>query len=385
MIKVCLLISIGPAAWDDSQTLILPKHLFIYESPKEFWVGMCMFVMVLSGPCIQSRLVSSCNELIHAIVNALDCHASNSVVFWPALQCLSTLLDQLGSRFWQFVPPTCNFDYVLKCILESHHFEDELNKWREESCEPNSPENAHYSDDTTTNSQVVYELLEERLDAKQPVFPLDVPSVNSLALKRTNMRRLPFTWIVPFLQSLLDFDETAFKAIETLFHAVHSFPNHGGKRSLLFNKSLFTLSQMVELLFSKRAFSVMYKFKNQWLPAMEIALMSVKVSSCLTSMIHMFMVLLGILDTKEAKHLSLNEKVVSYLRNFTPSLMSLSHKHPKHDSSIPVKKIIEHVTNVLEILATTYVSPTLTMDELTELPAMEGKEQEHCHEGNTFT
>ena len=259
-----------------------------------------MFISVLSGPCIQSRFIRSCNDLILAILSALDCHTSNSLAFWPALQCLSILLDRLGSRFWQFVPPTNNFDYVLKCILKSHHFQTELKRWNEEANQPCDPQGDPNSEDTATNCQGNFGYMETKLHAVKSEFRLGA----SFMTDPVCMRRLPFNWIIPFLHSLLDFGEAAFDAVKTLFSAVHSFPCESSECSPLFNESLFTLSQMVQLLFSKKAFSVMYSFRGQWLPAVQIALHCFeRAASCLTSMTHMFMVLLGILGTDEAKRL----------------------------------------------------------------------------------
>ena len=328
-----------------------------------------MFITALSGPCIRSRFICNHKDLVHAIVNTLDCHTSTSVAFWPALQCLRTLLDQLGSRFWQFTPTNSSFDYVLKCIVKSPHFEAELVKWGEETFESSLSHDGDDADDAT-NSQVVYGFLEETLDAQPSKSLLDVSPVDTTSSVRR--QRLPFTWIIPFLQSLLDFGETAFEAIDSLFHAVHSFPSKSSSNlSPLFNESLFTLSQMVELLFSKKAFSIMYRFKAKWLPAVEIALKSVNDISYLSSLTYMFMVLLGILDTDEAKELPKTEKVVSYLKKFTPLLKFSRHQK---GAVTPPNNIIKHVTKVLEILAKTHTSPTLS--EQPELQAMEIEEQE---------
>lgn len=270
-----------------------------------------------------------------AIINALDCHNSNSEAFWPALQCLSTLLDQLGSRFWQYVPSTSNFNYVLKCILTSYHFESELMKLSE----------SH---------------------AVKSEFPSDVPPVH--------LQRYAFTWIIPFLQSLLDFDETAFDTIETLFDAVHSFPKKANNSSILFNESLFTLSQMVQLLFSKKAFSILCEFKDKWLPAVAFALQSAASASCLTSMIHMFTVLLGILDTKEARGLSSTKKIVAYLKSFISSLKTSVYSSVSNDSPIPPEDITKHVEDVLKILATKYTHPVLAIRKQADLQSMEVEE-----------
>ena len=159
-----------------------------------------MFISVLSSPCIQSRFIRSCNDLILAILSALDCHTSNSVAFWPALQCLSILLDRLGSRFWQFVPPTSNFDYVLKCILKSPHFQTELKKWNEETYQPCSPQGDPNNEDTAINCQVGFGYMERKLYAVKSEFH----SGASFMTDPICMERLPFNWIIPFLHSLLD-------------------------------------------------------------------------------------------------------------------------------------------------------------------------------------
>lgn len=356
----------GAAVWDDSQDIVLlPKHAFVHESRKDFWIGVCMLITALSGPCIRSRLVSNREDLIQVIINALDCNMSSSEGFWPALQCLCTLLHKLGSRFWQFVPRNSSFDYVLRCVLKSPQFKEELAKWSEESQGSDSSDA-----DDATNSQVVYDYLEETLDA-QPTKSV------SLADKTSSIhrQRLPFTWIIPFFQSLLDFGEAAYKAIGDLFRAVHSFPSQLSNPSPLFNESLFTLSQMIQLLFSKGAYSIMYAFKDKWLLAVKIALGSVKDISSLSSLKYLFNVLLGILDTDEAKELPKNKEIVSYLQKFAPSLKS---PHHQRGGKIPPNDIIiSHVVQVLKILEKTHTSPTPSFlgDQL-ELPPNEIEQQE---------
>jgi hypothetical protein len=358
----------GIAAWDESQDIVLlPKHAFAHESRKDFWIGVCMLITTLTGPCIRSRLVSDREDLIHAIINALDCNMSSSEAFWPALQCLRTLLHKLGSRFWQFVPPSSSFDYVLRCILESPQFKDELAKWSEETFESQGSDGNDADD--ATNSQVVYDFLEETLDT-QPTKSVSLADTTSLV----HRQRLPFTWIIPFLQSLLDFGEAAYEAIKDLFDAVHSFPNQVSNPSPLFNESLFTLSQMIQLLFSKGAYSIMYKFKDKWLLVMKIALGSVKDISSLSSLKYLFNVLLGILDTDEAKELPENKEIVSYLQKFAPSLKSPHHQRRGKISSNDI--IIRHVVRVLEILKKTHTSPTLSFLSDQQLPGNEIKEQE---------
>ena len=344
--------------------LLLPRHAFSHESRKEYWIGICMFITALSGSCIRSRLISNREDLIHAIINALDCSTSSSEAFWPALQCLRTLLHKLGSRFWQFVPPSYSFDYVLNCILKSPQFKVELSKWNEETFV--SQDNGSGADDST-NSQVVYDFLEETLDAQ-------LSKSVSLMGSSLHRQRLPFTWIIPFLQSLIDFGEVAYEAIDALFHAVHSFPNKGSNRSPLFNESLFTLSQMIQLLFSKEAYSILHQFKDEWFPVVEFVLGSVKDISSLSSLKYLFDVLLGILDTNEAKELPKNEEIVSYLKEFAPSLKS---PHHKRGGKMPTKDVIRHVIKVLEILGEAHASPLLSFNsEQRELPADEIKEKD---------
>ena len=329
---------------------------------------MCMFITALSGPCIRSRLTSNREDLIHTIVNALDCNTSSSEAFWPALQCLCTLLHKLGSRFWQFVPPNSSFDYVLRCILESPQFKEELAKWSEETFKSQDSDGS--GEDDATNSQVVYDFLEETLDA-QPAKSISLVDTTS----SVHRQRLPFTWIIPFLQSLLDFGEAADEAIDVLFHAVHSFPNQGTKPSPLFNESLFTLSEMVQLLFSKKAYSIMYRFKIEWLPAVNLALGSINDISSLSSLKYLFNVLLGILDTDEAKELPENNAIVFHLQKFTQSLKSPYHQR---GGKIPTNdNIITHIDQVLEDLDKTHSSPIPSFpSEQPEVPVKETAEQE---------
>lgn len=325
-----------------------------------------MFITALSGPCIRSRLMCNHGDLIHAIVNALDCNMLSSEVFWPALQCLRTLLDKLGSRFWQFVPTNSSFDYVLKCILKSPQFEVEISKWREEAFKSQGSDA-----DDATNSQVVYDFLEGTLDTQpfKSVSPVDTTS-------SVRHHRLPFTWIIPFLQSLLDFDDAAYKAIDTLFQAVHSFPSQDSNLSPLFNESLFILSQMVQLLFSKRQYSVMYRFRAKWLPAVKFALCSVKDISSLSSLKYLFNVLLGILDTDEAKKLPENKEVISHLQKFTPSLKSPCHQ--RGGKVLSNDSIIGHVTKVLEVL---HIGPKPSEQPKLSTKEIEEQEQQRYNLG----
>ena len=276
----------------------------------------------------------------------MDCHTTTSVAFWPALQCLSTLLDQLGSRFWQFVPTTCNFNHVLKCILKSNVFEDELLKCdedRHESCFQKSSKN----EDSAGHHCAV-----------KSEFPLS-----------DHVQRIPFNWIVPFLQSLLDFGEAAFETISTLFQTVHSFPKKNSSSISLFYESMTTLSRMIELLFSKRAYTILYKFKVYWLPSVKFALTSVQNIACLHSMKHIYMVLLQILHTEEARTLPLTESVII---NIKEALKGFVNNACDRATTFDSKEVVEHVTKVLKLLSETHSDPTFDVASDHEgLPTME--------------
>ena len=328
----CFFLFVDNTTHYGSDCPILPKHLFAHDSPKDFWVGICMLISSLDSSCICTRLMSYSSghvEVINAIISALSStveETGNSIIFWPALQCLSILLSRMLSRFWQyaFEDPAS----VLQTVLNNSHFKKEVVQWAYKT-QPHSQLESNNSDneEMISNSQMVYSS-----ENAHPGFEDYAGHQN-----RDTQNKDVFSWIAPFLQSLLDFGDVSNKTIVLLFQSVHEFfgavnlndPTLKIYDSPLCKESFFTLSCMVELLFTKQAYTLMLNLKSYWLLGVRKTVDHVtrnyacsSLPNIVRSMSQMFHVVISILESDE-KSIPETRSMIEFLTNFVKSINSL--------------------------------------------------------------
>ena len=246
---------------------------------------------------------------------------SRAAVFWPVLQCFSLLLSRLQSRYWQL--STERPMRVLEQVLASPFFLSELNKWaaraeeqgssrRVAVSEETNSESAEESDDEMiTDSQFVYQCGGQRSRSLEKTNPNDSQEVISdqsdlmaLQIASSSLKQCTFSWMVPFLQSLLDFGaDLVMPIVELLLNALCSliklsalgltaFDTHHLDGSTVFSpvkddtlsilvisqrplcdNTLFVLSCIIELLLLKHAYVFLVNLQSKWLPIFANALL----------------------------------------------------------------------------------------------------------------
>ena len=296
----------GTAAWNNSEVVLLPGFLFSHSSLKDFWVGLCMLLTAMDSSCVCSRLLSSTSEhrhLVDAVINALspnsmgeevpsnlqevDHDLSRSTVFWPALQTTVTLLDRLGSRFWQLTGKMPG--EVCRTILRSPFYQFELHQW----VVANGGESEFHN----------HQEEEEALSCSQVVYNWDAQKSRTVSNKEhhpgSKLHPTIFSWVLPFVESLLDYGEAlepvTINVINVLWDLVNlglqkkpvlnldslldasqlsqaqPFPMQPSMLSDLTDHALQYLAEVVELLFSNERYSFLLKEKSRWLPALTSA------------------------------------------------------------------------------------------------------------------
>ena len=315
---------IGRAAWDDSVVVMLPKHLFNHKSKKDFWLGLCMLLTSLDTTCIRSKLMSSSSgnpEIAENILQTLR-HSDQSV-FLPVLKCFSVLLDRLGSRFWQFDNAT-EPKTVCETIFSHCVFVDKV----KEMCKKKRQEGTRsrvYED--MSSSQLVYQPISESKKCDP-----DLKSDEQLS------DCVVFSWIVPFMQSLLDFNME--RVNYQLFDSVKQLLSRKGtvekSQSFLYHEVINTLVRMVRTLYSKQAYSMLLTCQDFWIQPLIKSVDHLSPTSQ-RSVIKLFRALLS---SPTTKFLPNTQAFISHLK--LPLRCSLS----KITASLS-----RHIANVLKVLA----------------------------------
>ena len=276
-----------PANWVDTQTVVLPHHLFT-DKPHEFWFGICTIVTVMTKSCIQTCFLTSdlCHKgLLESVLALLDndpdkeynipnfpsetdCYQCKDTVFWPVLQCFVLLIEKLGSRFWILTTTTPNS--VLKLIKSNPYYEMQLNICYSHAAQLDSAIN---NDNDFSFSQLVYD---DSLGKAKSVEPI-----------QEQYHGFSLSWVVPFIKSLIDFGDyeasTVVELLDFVCH-VHSVSLHGDtnvsstdlfqtvlpievvaervENLFLSQESLKCISQSVDVLFSQKVYAVILQCKQ---------------------------------------------------------------------------------------------------------------------------
>lgn len=267
-----------------------------------------MLLTALDSKCIQGRLLSSTSRheyLVDAVINALQTGANNehsairgeddakTTSFWPALQIFVTLLDRLGFRFWNFT--LSQPEDIFLVILKNKFFQLELHAEVDSHQEVSTsavlgsesipdPGGVEFGD-----SQMVYDwssTIHSGSSSDNPKSAYREPSTKV---------HTAFSWIHPFVASLLEFGKVAEKPStlslsfagcvlgqkpslgdennlwESLPSLDHSITLAVLRECRMYNQCLLSLSQLVHLLFTRERFSLMLETKDSWLPLISTA------------------------------------------------------------------------------------------------------------------
>ena len=273
------------ANWDDTQKVILPRHLFT-SKPREFWLGICTILTAMTKSCIQTCLLPSDlshKELLESVLSHLDrdsdkeygittqreSNKCKNTIFWPVLQCFVLLVDKLGSNFWMITTTTPNS--VLKLIKSNPYYQLQLKICYNQAARLDLATN---DDSDFTFSQLVYD--DSLSTASKSMEPL-----------QERYHGFSLSWVVPFIKSLIDFGDcessTIVELLDFVCH-VHSVSLHGDTNVsstdvfqtvlpiemvarrvedlFLPQESLKCISQSVDVLFSQKVYSVLLQCKQ---------------------------------------------------------------------------------------------------------------------------
>ena len=281
---------VGLAAWSGEDQL-LPKHLFTHSCVKDFWLGLCMLITAMDAECMRSKVIDSTSDLrdiINSILGALEYRNTRRGVgasvadestrseFWPVLQCLSSVLERLGSCFWQFVSQSPKL--VFETVTTNPLFEHEMSHCSSTDGAAERNVSADMMDfcqeeDDISSSQLVYS------------WDCDRSEVEGRHQCAPHCHQLvALSWTIPFVQSLLDFGDEATEVVKSVLSKVNSIflssmeklvecddsSSHSSRQSQLLansrlcNESLLVLSRLVDLLFSKEQFPLLLSLKPYW-------------------------------------------------------------------------------------------------------------------------
>lgn len=273
------------ANWDDTQKVVLPRHLFT-SKPREFWLGICTVLAAMTKSCIQTCLLPSDlshEELVESVLAHLDkdsdkeygitaqqeSYKCKNTVFWPVLQCFVLLVDKLGSQLWMITTTTPNS--VLKLIKSNPHYQLQLKICYNQAAQLDLATN---NDSDFSFSQLVYD--DSLSKASKSMEPL-----------QERYHGFSLSWVVPFIKSLIDFGDcessTIVELLDFVCH-VHSVSLHGDtnvsstdvfqtvlpidmvarrvENLFLPQESLKCISQSVDVLFSQKVYSVLLQCKQ---------------------------------------------------------------------------------------------------------------------------
>ena len=306
-----------------------------------------MLIKAMDGGCIRSRLMSvnGHRELVDTVLLNLTSNAdknytprvdkarcihtpptvlsARTTIFWPAMQCYSVLLDKLGSRFWQhtFKDPSV----VIRDIFSNPYYCFELTQWATLNCgEDTEDSTSHESDnELVSNSQIVQDWKpalrpREVIQLTQTVIDeLDYETEEDnldTATAHRKSRMSVFSWISPFINSILDFGEGSYPNIHRLVQVAHAIFMGAmlGKNSFEFirdgqwcivsntttssiaaaraydilsysafaNEAFLTLVNIVDLLVTKGFFAPLVSSQNSWLEDIALGAKALIHSAC---------------------------------------------------------------------------------------------------------
>ncbi|XP_061460179.1 probable helicase senataxin [Rhineura floridana] len=220
---------------EKGKLILLPSHLYDSTNYKNYWLGICMLLMVLEEQAMDSLLLGpdKQNDFMQSIMNTMkskkDDESNNP--FWPALHCFMVILDKLGSKVWgQLIDPIEAF----QTIINNESYKKELESVRQSCRRTKSEPLSDYGDETITCSQLVYNYHIEKphkgAGRRSAICPDYCPNLYEDMQTLTDMFQFDigrdmrlhnstFLWFIPFVHSLMDLkDLGVFYSLEVIRH-----------------------------------------------------------------------------------------------------------------------------------------------------------------------
>ncbi len=278
-----------------------------------------MLLSLLDETCIRSKLMScsSGHPEITEIILGILCSGSNE--FIPVIKCLSILVERMGSRFWQFL--NSKPKVLCEAIFSHSIFCDSIEKM---SCREsdNEVEDSY--------SQLVYK---RSLKSQNTGVPDD---------------SVIFSWIAPFVHSLIDFGRHMSNDVSNIFRNVYELlaRNDAGSHTVLYHEVVTILLRVSNLLYSKELYNVLLRCQQFWLPVLvESVDRLVEKNLILVSCVNKFFKKL--LTSKTAQNLPDTD-------SFLPLFQTPHIKHSTTDvlkNVVSSKSLSDHVCRILKSLS----------------------------------
>nr|XP_034958105.1 probable helicase senataxin isoform X1 [Zootoca vivipara] len=213
----------SPRTIEKGNLILLPDHLYDSTSYKNYWLGICMMLMVLDEQAMDSMLLNpeKQTDFMQCIISTLkkDTDDESNSPFWPALHCFMVILDKLGSKVWgQHIDPTEAF----QTINNSVSYNKEIERIRQRCKRTRSVPLSETEDEMVTCSQLVYgyhlekpqKVTGQKYDVCANYFPDLYEDMRKLIDAFQNdfgqdirLHNSTFLWLVPFIHSLMGLRE----------------------------------------------------------------------------------------------------------------------------------------------------------------------------------
>ncbi|XP_072096201.1 probable helicase senataxin isoform X2 [Mobula birostris] len=224
---------------EEGKLILLPPHLYEITNHKNYWLGICMLLMVLDEQAMDSLLLArdKQNDFMKSILNTMmkSKPGDASDPFWPALQCFMIILDRLGSKVWGHLSdPTEAF----QAIIESQSYNDEIEKIRSSRNNTNVKYDldGDVDDDMVSCSQIVYDY-NSRKQSKNAggkyttcgeYYPSMYDEMQSLEHvlqcdigQDMRVHNSTFLWFIPFVNSVMDLKDRGIAYIGEVVHHIY--------------------------------------------------------------------------------------------------------------------------------------------------------------------
>ncbi|XP_053229132.1 probable helicase senataxin isoform X1 [Podarcis raffonei] len=172
--------------------ILLPRHLYDTTSYKNYWLGICMLLMVLEEQAMDLLLFGPDKQIdfMPCIMKAMKKPTEDESInpFWPALHCFMVILDKLGSKVWgQVIDPIQAF----QTIVNNASYQKARETVRQSCIRTKSEPMSDYGDEFVTCSQLAYdyhiekphkmaqEWLENQKSKEQRPFELNLLNFNA--------------------------------------------------------------------------------------------------------------------------------------------------------------------------------------------------------------
>ncbi|XP_060697454.1 probable helicase senataxin isoform X1 [Hemiscyllium ocellatum] len=273
---------------EEGKLILLPPHLYDVTNHKNYWLGICMLLMVLDEQAMDSLLLAQDkqNDFVKSVLNTMMKSIPDDVSdpFWPALQCFMVILDRLGSKVWgQLIDPTEAF----QAIIGSQSYNNEIEKIR--NTRNNTKVKYDTDDDNMVScSQIVYDYNSKR-ESKDPgwknaICPDYYPNmydemqtlVNVLQCdvgQDLRVHNSTFLWFIPFVNSVMDLKDLGIAYIGEVIHHIYSEIKDVLNRKVPFCDKvteffILILVSVVELHRNKNNLHLLWYSSQKWVEAL---------------------------------------------------------------------------------------------------------------------